>query len=646
MKTKWQFRLTVGLNLLIVLFVLAAPTLSGVGDPSQFGRIQSDAEKAVSYSTGLLSEDFEDGILDGRITVETTGSFNSAPGIKEITNFGSSKAFGFGLSTCDSSCLYSYMTKLVITFAAPTYVSTLSFKEMELYGNWGSGGKIYIDDEAINEGNDVFGREPYNDAQADTTYRSKNFPINDVISVIELQVWDITSSSEIFIDDLQISGETSVCAMPPSGIVSWWSGDGHPFDLIDENHGTMLNGATYADGMVGRSFSLDGVDDTVHVPDSESLQAITNNFSIEAWVKPSSLPSGDPYYDSGIVVREGYVKGFALVTKGDTFGLWIGTDSVPGVIATSGPITTTNWYHVVGTYDGSNARIYVDGELENTQPATIVINNVDLYIGSTAGGQRFFNGLIDEVAIYNRTLTDAEISAIYHAGYAGKCKPCFSPPANMVSWWPLNEGTGTIAKDIHGANNGVINGATWSAGKVAWALRFDGLDDYVDIPNSASTLLNNSAGTITAWVKPSVIGGNDIIAAFGSGNNGEGIGLGILEKVRIYHHTGAYDWQSTTSVSANTWTFLAYTWDGTTEYIYNNGEFSESRLRNFNYVPGKARIGHGFWGDPDNAFPGLIDEVEVYNRTLTAEEIAAIYAADSAGKCGVFSTLCLPSIMR
>ncbi len=62
---------------------------------------------------------------------------------------------------------------------------------------------------------------------------------------------------------------------------------------------------------------------------------------------------------------------------------------------------------------------------------------------------------------------------------------------------------------------------------------------------------------------------------------------------------------------------------------------TETRPRNFNYVAGAGSIGHGFWGDSANAFPGLIDEVAVFNRALTAEEIAAIYNAGGSGKCDI-----------
>ena len=73
-------------------------------------------------------------------------------------------------------------------------------------------------------------------------------------------------------DDLTILlNRTGVCLDSPSGLISRWSGDGHPFDLVGANNGTMMNTATYATGRVGRAFSLDGDDDFVQVVSPTNL---------------------------------------------------------------------------------------------------------------------------------------------------------------------------------------------------------------------------------------------------------------------------------------------------------------------------------------------------------------------------------------
>jgi hypothetical protein len=213
---------------------LDAGTISGFGKTVTF-QVPTDsvlihrvtATVFDSYSTGdqdtvviqssdiLLSENFEGSTLDPRITIQTTGTFSSPPGIKNITNFGSKKAFGFGLSTCAASCFDGFVTSLIITLGGPTYVSKISFKEMELFGNWGSIGRLYVDGDPLTPNTTPtfynldcalvdFGRQPCNDGQADITFRTHTFTINKVVSVVEIKVGDITSASEIFIDDLSL----------------------------------------------------------------------------------------------------------------------------------------------------------------------------------------------------------------------------------------------------------------------------------------------------------------------------------------------------------------------------------------------------------------------------------------------------------
>ncbi|MGH9840643.1 MAG: DUF7619 domain-containing protein [Blastocatellia bacterium] len=149
-------------------------------------------------------------MLDPRISISTTGAFGSAPGIKNIPNFGSAKAFGFGRSTCSASCFFSYATTLKITLPAPTFISGIQFKEIELFDNWGSDGSLYIDGTPLTTGFRDFGRLPYNDRQPDTMFRSRSFAINRTATIIELRVVDITNLSEIYIDDLVITGTAPV----------------------------------------------------------------------------------------------------------------------------------------------------------------------------------------------------------------------------------------------------------------------------------------------------------------------------------------------------------------------------------------------------------------------------------------------------
>jgi len=82
----------------------------------------------------------------------------------------------------------------------------------------------------------------------------------------------------------------AVCLDPPSGMVSWWPGDGNALDIIGPNDGTLENGATFALGKVGQAFNFDGVDDYVQASETniDDLQQLTT----DVWVMHNSLPSG------------------------------------------------------------------------------------------------------------------------------------------------------------------------------------------------------------------------------------------------------------------------------------------------------------------------------------------------------------------
>ena len=110
-----------------------------------------------------------------------------------------------------------------------------------------------------------------------------------------------------------------------------------------------------------------------------------------------------------------------------------------------------------------------------------------------------FEGLIDEVELFNRALTEAEIWAIFKAGPAGKRKPQpVELPAGMVSWWSADG----HAMDIVDGNDGALqNGATFADGKVGHAFSLDGVDDRVVVPHSGDLNINGAV-TLDAWIKP------------------------------------------------------------------------------------------------------------------------------------------------
>ena len=275
----------------------------------------------------------------------------------------------------------------------------------------------------------------------------------------------------------------------PSGLVSWWRGEGNCRDAQGGNNGTLENGATFAPGRVGQAFSFDGVKSYTKIPRAASLDP-GDQVTIDCWVRAET--------NNAIGSR---IEGLVV---SDFYGLEIGGPLNPGVIffiSTNSGSTWTltwdsnrqgavfrsgEWHHLAGTYDGAKLQLYVDGQPWGVPtPATGRIspmlrgsrhfemslggNRLQLDVGGQpsrratpaarrisplAGGSfvaigsedgktsvpncigtRYFAGQMDEVDIFNRALSAGEIAAIYNAGAAGKRLTPGMPP--WVAWATL-----------------------------------------------------------------------------------------------------------------------------------------------------------------------------------------------------------------
>jgi subtilisin-like proprotein convertase family protein len=225
------------------------------------------------------------------------------------------------------------------------------------------------------------------------------------------------------------------------GIVSLWSGESNAVDSVGSNNGTLTNGVTFANGIVGQAFALDGTNGYVNIPDSPSLDSLTQSITVETWMK------------AGQVTPNADWKG--LVTKGNNSWRMQPTTFAENVTwaadGTSNPYLTGirnvndgQWHHVVDVYDGVNLLQYVDGTLDASQAATGLIaqNNEPVCIGANSGAWvpgigvhlgYFFNGLQDEVSIYSRALSASEIKAIYNQGTNHMAKYETNAPAGIAS---------------------------------------------------------------------------------------------------------------------------------------------------------------------------------------------------------------------
>jgi subtilase family serine protease len=211
------------------------------------------------------------------------------------------------------------------------------------------------------------------------------------------------------------------CSVPPSGLVSWWPGDGNAVDIQSANNGTLQNGATFVAGRIGQAFQIPS-GGYVSVPHNASLDL--TKFTIDAWVNPGSVGGQRVIVDKGMPFSINYL----LYLLDDNRVAIDFFDSHGHHEAQSSSVCTPgSWCHVAGTYDGSNLKIYVNGAMDGLLAyAGIPSTGQSLRIGRRNDDTLDFQGVIDEVEIFNRALTGSEIQAIYNAGGAGNCKPNFT----------------------------------------------------------------------------------------------------------------------------------------------------------------------------------------------------------------------------
>ena len=223
------------------------------------------------------------------------------------------------------------------------------------------------------------------------------------------------------------------CVTAPTNLVGWWAGDGHPYDLARTNAGTLVNNATYQAAVVSEGFSFNGTGGHVRVPDQASFHC-TTGLTIEAWVHPTNVAAQNEIVDKwDAVVGYNQRSYAAALLPGGRFFLQLaplGTTAGATYVATTNAVALNGWTHVAGTYDGSMIRVYLNGVLnaQGTYTNGIFPGTNDLAIGGVVGGAAYgsvilpFKGWIDEPSLYNRALTSTEITALYTAGSAGKCK--------------------------------------------------------------------------------------------------------------------------------------------------------------------------------------------------------------------------------
>jgi hypothetical protein len=481
--------------------------------------------------------------------------------------------------------------------------------------------------------------------------------------VLGYNVLDIYVTNAIIWTGLR--AELTVCAScgcdpVPDNLVLWL-----PFDETSGatalnlapggNSGTKINSPTINGGYVVRSLCFDGASQYVAVPDYAAINVGANeDFSIDAWVKrdPASgntvriiADKRDPVSGAGYSLSISY--GNLIFQLADAFGYtnYRDTGTVPAdgqwhfvAVTVIRTLTTGGHFYVDGVATGTFDPTGHPNSLANTAPFQVA--------ASLVAGNLPWLGCIDEVEMFKRALTMAEVQGIFSAGSAGKCK-CVPAPSNLMLWLPFDETNGPTAANLApGGNNGTeINSPAINNGYVVRSLCFDGVSQYVAVPDYAGINAGaNQNFSLDAWVKRSFTNDSppSVIVDKRDPTSGAGYSLALSYGNLIFQmgDPGYTNYRDTGTVPADgQWHFVAVTVnraltnggrfyiDGTATGTFDPTSHPNSLVNPSPFLVGTTPLGGA------TSWLGCIDEVEFFLRAITAQEVQGIFNARTAGKC-------------
>lgn len=418
---------------------------------------------------------------------------------------------------------------------------------------------------------------------------------------------------------------SSINAQPSEGLVAYYPFNGNANDNSGNgNNGTTNGGCSWVQGVKGQACSFDG-SGYISVPNSSSLQSPSTSLSIVFWLYIDSWNnSWAPILAKSNTQAYGQYSVEISSTAGINF--WTGTN----VSTFNHQMVVGNWYHIAFTWDGTETKFYLDGILKGTESysGTITPDNLPLEIGRHFPGSTndYLIGKLDEILIYNRALSSEEINQLFELN------------EGLVAYYQFNGN----ANDYSGNGfNGTIQGeVTWVEdrfGNQSGAVQLNGdTASFIFLPD-LELGTSSKDKSFCAWFKLNSNNTNHWLAIIGQwisfGNRWH---LTIRRNEIVFYEMvgGIHNLPYTLNVSIDTTNFHFITAVCSDSFptnqkvkIFLDGQFigaiSSYNINTFQDNYNVGRYAQDYW---DLVF-GIIDDIRIYNRTLTNEEIQILYGS-------------------
>jgi hypothetical protein len=453
-------------------------------------------------------------------------------------------------------------------------------------------------------------------------------------------------------------------------ILSYWKfeeSSGDAIDSIGIYSGTSNNITYQAEGIIDKCYSFSKTSNSyIEVSNPSDFEIGTENWTYSLWFNTDTTITATDTTWLGLLTstNSGYSNYFfARMETGGLirFTAADGTNPMCLIFSQNG-FNDGEWHHLCVSYmsDDYEWRMYIDGNLEgiSTNINSAINNTQEFRIGciygtiSDSDPRDYFDGLIDEVSVWKKTLSHEDIRLLYNYGQARSLDTFKQAPkkigygllTDLISYWSFDEN----ANDLHRDNDGSINGATHTNGFYDKGYYFDGTDDYI----TGDDFLNNETkGTISCWFKTDNITSNGVLFYHGDsavGSTNACLFLYVRSStgdvsIRMRRNGGGgYQQATTNSFNDNEWHHCVVSYDG--EGVSGSYKcYIDGVEENFPVVDSDESIGwvkessdtqvhteyrFGSWnrvfGD-GLLFKGDIDEFGIWRKVLTETEIKYLY---------------------
>lgn len=442
-----------------------------------------------------------------------------------------------------------------------------------------------------------------------------------------------------------ISGQIYKLATNTDAPVGYWKFDetsgNTAYDDSGNNYtGTLINGPVWTNGKIGNALQFNGINQNVDCGTSAGLDMGVQDFTVSAWVKMGTNQTSYPTFVSK-GGNSSSTAGYWFYLSGSYLKLAI-SDGASRIVASSGAVSINDnaWHHVaVSVSRYGNATFYIDGENKGeydvSQFAGKLVSNSSrsLTIASLGtSSTTYFNGLLDDLKVFKRSLTSMEISTLANLDASN----------NLLSHWAFDENSGTVAVDSSGNqfNGSLLNGPIWSSGMKGNSLKFDGIDDRVDVGSYAALEMGIGDFSVSTWVK---MGSNQlpyptILAKGGTSNTNAGYWFYISgQKIKFVFGDGNQrisTSSNTVNVMDNTWHHIAVTVDRDGNAVYyvdgvNSGTYDVSSFNGKDISNPSRVLIIGTTGGSTSLMNGYLDDVKMFNKSLSQNEIVDLMQLSS-----------------